>query len=349
MKRLSFIALALSLVLTMPSNAQKGSLLKKVGNSMANELLGRKEKPEPAPEPKSACDQSETIMDLNGKYKIDYKEVNISVKDDGRVLVQDRMTDKYYIVQGTVTSGPFTKDDPRVAEFDSENNGDNSIDNFILRNKPYISKSGDKLAINFGGKTYGPFSTINNFTVSRTKEKFAAIVIENVVSNEAEAKKIQAEMEKAKTDQEKMDLAMKYGALMQERMVQGGGPSSMTPKLVTNVPDAAYDPLKSLGGTLSGKIKYDDILVQAYDKIIDLKGNTIFTVKPEVVGDGELFINSSNTKYAVFKYGTLTFSDKTTLPDLFNPYLTKADGKVFLAYMYYSPKKNAILQCKLPF
>ena len=349
MKRLSFIALALSLVLTMPSNAQKGSLLKKVGNSMANELLGKKEKPEPAPEPKSACDQSETIMDLNGKYKIDYKEVNISVKDDGRVLVQDRMTDKYYIVQGSVTSGPFTKDDPKVAEFDTENNGDNSIDNFILRNKPYISKSGDKLAINFGGKTYGPFSTINSFTISRSKEKFAAIVIENVVSNEAEAKKIQAEMEKAKTDQEKMDLALKYGALMQERMVQGGGPSSMTPKLVSNVPDASYDPLKSLGGTLSGKIKYDDILVQAYDKIIDLKGNTILTVKPEVVGDGELFINSSNTKYAVYKFGTLTFSDKTTLPDLFNPYLTMADGKVFLAYMYYSPKKNAILQCKLPF
>jgi hypothetical protein len=29
--------------------------------------------------------------------------------------------------------------------------------------------------------------------------------------------------------------------------------------------------------------------------------------------------------------------------------LVKIDGKVFLAYMYYSPKKNSIMQCKIPF
>ena len=39
---------------------------------------------------------------------------------------------------------------------------------------------------------------------------------------------------------------------------------------VTNIPDVTYDPMKNVGGILNGKIKYDDILVIAYDKIIDL-------------------------------------------------------------------------------
>jgi hypothetical protein len=78
-------------------------------------------------------------------------------------------------------------------------------------------------------------------------------------------------------------------------------------------------------------------------------GNKVVAIKPEHNGAGKIFINSSNTKYAVEGYGTLTFSDETTLSDLFNSRLIKTDGKVFLAYMYYSPKKNAIMQCKIAF
>ena len=63
----------------------------------------------------------------------------------------------------------------------------------------------------------------------------------------------------------------------------------------------------------------------------------------------DLFVNSNNTKYAFYNSGTLTFSDNTTMTDLFNPYLVKADGKVYLSYMYYSPKNNAIMQHKIPF
>jgi len=96
-------------------------------------------------------------------------------------------------------------------------------------------------------------------------------------------------------------------------------------------------------------MKYDDTLLVAYNKIIDLQGKTVLTLNPEVIGGGQLFINTDNTKYAVFDYGKLTFSDKTALPDLFDPYLTKVDGKIYLAYMYYSPKKNSIMQCKVPF
>jgi hypothetical protein len=33
---------------------------------------------------------------------------------------------------------------------------------------------------------------------------------------------------------------------------------------------------------------------------------------------------------------------------LFNPHLIKTGSQVYLAYTYYSPKKNAMMQCKIP-
>jgi len=131
------------------------------------------------------------------------------------------------------------------------------------------------------------------------------------------------------------------------RMMSGGGPTSILPKFITNVTGTTYDPMN--GGTFNGDMKYDDILVNNYDGITDLKGNKVVTIKSEHAGSGKIFINSANTKYAIEGYGTLTFSDNTTLSDLFNPRLMKVDGKVYLAYMYYSPKRNAIMQCKMLF
>jgi hypothetical protein len=119
------------------------------------------------------------------------------------------------------------------------------------------------------------------------------------------------------------------------------------PKLVTNISNTSYDPQS--GGTFTGEMKYDDILINMYDKVVDMQGNTILTLKPEFAGGNNLFVSSSNERYAYYNYGTLTFNDKTSLAGLFNPHLMKADGKVYLAYMYYSPKKNAIMQCKILF
>jgi hypothetical protein len=347
MKKSILLLLAICLVCVNTINSQ-GGILKKVTNSMSDELLGRKEKPKPEPEPTCACTDPDVIMDLGGKYKIDYKEVSISVKDDGRILIQDRITSKYYIIQNGLTKGPYNNDDPDVAEFEVTDNDENT-DSFILRNKPYISKSDDKVLITFNGKKYGPFALINSFVVSKTKEKFAAIVVETLVTTEDQGKKMEEAMKNAKSDQERMDLAMQYAQQMQQKMVQGGGPGTMLPKLVTNIPDATYDPTQSVGGVLNGNIKYNDILFVAYDKINDLQGKTLMTIKPEIIGGGQLFINSDNSKYAVFDYGKLSFSDKTSLTELFNPYLVKEAGKNFLAYMYYSPKKNSILQCKVSF
>jgi len=71
-----------------------------------------------------------------------------------------------------------------------------------------------------------------------------------------------------------MDLAMKYSQELQQKMMAGGGPMSTLPKLVTSVPNATLDPMKAMGGTLNGNIKFDDLFVVAYDKILDLQGNS---------------------------------------------------------------------------
>src|SRR5450759_4809012 len=68
MKKSIIFSLIICLILINQLDAQKGSLLKKVGNSMANELLGRKEKAEPEPEPASACAQPDVKMDLAMQY-----------------------------------------------------------------------------------------------------------------------------------------------------------------------------------------------------------------------------------------------------------------------------------------
>jgi hypothetical protein len=168
------------------------------------------------------------------------------------------------------------------------------------------------------------------------------------MATEDEGEKMEAAIKNAKTDQEKMDLAMKYAGEMQQKMMAAGGTTAIMPKFITSMPDAKFQPLTD-GNGLYDRVKYDDILSLKYDQLVDLKGNKIISVKPQDVAAKDLFVNSSNTKYAVYNYGTLTFSDGTTMSELFNPHLLKADGKVYLAYLYYSPAKNAIMRCKILF
>ena len=329
-------------------NAQ-GDILKKVAGSMKDELFGTRKRAGTEPEPSCACTDAVQIVGFGGKLQVNYKELNISTMDDGSLLLQDRMEGKYYIVKDGVTTGPISEGDRRLAGFDKIDENGNDMESLLLRYKNYISKSGKKYLITFGGKTYGPFAQISNFVVTKSKEKFAAMVVESIPVSEDEGKKMDEAIENAKTDQEKMDLAMQYTQMMQQQIMDAGGPGAMTPKIVTNIPGAISDLTGFLGGTLNGNIKYDDILMTAYSKINDLRGNTLMTLKPAHAGASDIFLNTSNTKYAVYNYGTITFSDNKTLTDLFNPHLIKVDGQAFLAYMYYSPKKNALMQCKIPF
>jgi hypothetical protein len=353
MKKSFLFILALFILLGIPVNAQVGRLLNKVSKSVANKVDG---KPETAtksantePEPKCACEQPELILDLGGKLKLMYSEITISIRDDGAILVKDRINNNFYIAKDGNTEGPIQAGDPRLAGFDNVNDSDRPKNSNAWANYENITYSGQKYTIKFNGKTYGPYSQINEFKVSKSKDKFAAIVIENVAVTETDAKKMEQAIKNAKTDQERMDLSMQYSQVMMQKIQEGGGANSLLPKLVTNIAGATYNPQESIGGTLNSNIKYDDILITTYDKVLDMSNKVLLTLKPETQGAEALFVNTPNTKYAYYKFGTLTFSDGTTMSDMFNLHLIKTGGQVYLAYMYYSPKRNALLQCKIPF
>ena len=278
-----------------------------------------------------------------------YSEISISVNDDGSILLKDKITSDFYIVKDGVTEGPIKAGDPRLAGFDNVDDRDKPKESTLWANNEYISKSGEKYLIKFGGKTYGPYGEIREFKVTKSKEKFAAFVVENVLMSEADGKKMEEAIKNAKTDQEKMDLSMKYSQQMMQKMQQGGGATSILPKLICNTGNITLDPSKSHIGTLSNSIKFDEIFMVVSNEIIDLKGNVVLTLSPEASSSKDLFVNTPNTKYAYYNYGTLTFSDGTTMSNMFNLRWVKVNGQVYLAYMYYSPKRNAIMQCKMAF
>lgn len=351
MKKSLILLILMSLGLTLPLHSQ--GLLNKVKKAVSKEITGLTGNNDNnnAPEPSCACDDATLIIDMK-KFNLDYKEININTGIDGSILIQDKLTQKYYILKNGQTEGPFNENDPRVAATghvtESSDEGEEK-DVFVSAYPGIIVKSGEKYLIRFNGKSYGPYAIISDFAMSRSKNKFAAIVTENLIMTESEGNKLEEAMNNAKTDQEKMDIAMKMSQQMQNQMMQGGGPSSMQPKLVSNIPGASYDVIEMAQGQLNGNAKYDDIFIITPDKILDIKGNRLMSLRENSYMFENLFVNSANNKYASYTSGTLTFSDNTKISDLFNPYLVSRDGKVSLTYMYYSPGKDAIMQCAIPF
>lgn len=355
MKRSLLILATLFFIGVYPLESQR--ILNKVRNAVVKEALGENkdesstDSSKPGPEPDCARDDASLIVDL-GRFKIDYREITICEKEDGSILLQDRITGKYYLSKDKKTEGPLEKDDPRVQEcisISEETSDNQNSDAWVAKYPDYIMQSGDKYMIKFNGKNFGPYAIISDFAVSQTRDKFAALVTENVLMNENLSKKMEEELANAKSDQQRMEISMKYSQQIANQMAQPGVTESLQPKLVSNVAGAKYDAMVWMGGRLNGKLKLDDILVISQDKIIDLQGNVVIKIEPDSYSNKDLFVNSSNTRYASYKYGTLTFNDKTTLSGLFNPSLKKTDGKVYLTYLYYSPGKNAIMQAALPF
>jgi hypothetical protein len=355
MKKLFSLLFVLSFAITNPVMPQ--GVLNRVKNAVSREISGTKgddtgsNSAKTAPEPSSARDDAKLIADLS-KFKLDYNETTICEKEDGSILIKDRRDGKYYLVKNEKTEGPLDEKDPRVTECFDASAGipDNQdTESWISRYPAYITRAGDKYLIKFNGKNFGPYAIISDFAVSNSRNKFAALVTENVLITEDQGKKMEEAMKNAKTDQERMDIAMKMSQQVSDQMMQGGDANSLQPKLISNVAGANYDAMKWMGGRLNSKVKYDDIVVFAYDKIIDLQGNTLASLSQNSYNSKDLFLNSSGTKYATYKYGTITFSDNTSMSELFNPHLAKTDGKVYLTYMYYSPGKNAIMQASIPF
>jgi hypothetical protein len=347
MKKAFFASLLLFLFSVNYTNAQLSKFVKNVKNNVQKELLGGSNSNKPQPEPASACADAILILDLGGKFKLDYSEISITYGDDGRLLIQDRTTGNYYIARDGQTQGPYIAGNPALAPLGIAREGDGGKD-LYGKYSQYINKTGDKYLITFMGKKYGPYAMISNFAVSQSKEKFAATVTENVIVTEDKSKKMEAAMKKAKTDEEKMNLSIQFAQEMQADM-GSSKQESFLPTFITNMPGVTFDPMKTIGGQFSGYFKYDDILLFSYDKIMDLKGKTLFPFDPGTITVDNVFINTDNSRYAIYSYGTLTFSDKSTLAEVFNPHWIKTDGKVYLAYMYYSPKRNAIMQCKILF
>jgi len=354
MKKSVLVLGALFFLMSYPLESQ--GFLNKVKNAVSKGNTGTNlednSKKASTPEPACACENAKLIMDLGGKYNLDYSEISISMLNDGSMLLWDKLGFKYYIVRDGISQGPYDENDPKVKKFNSSNEeetDDKSKKGLENIYPEYMVKTGEKYMIKFGGKSYGPYSMLQDFAVSRSKDKFTAIVIEDLMFTEADGNKMEEAMKNAKTDQEKMDLAMKMQQQMQDKMMKGSGTGTFQPKLVTNVPGAVYDPITWSQTRLDGKVKFDEIVLIAPDKIMDLKGNTIFKLNQNTYQIENLFVNSSNTRYATYNYGALTFSDNKTLSELFNPYLIKTDGKVYLTYMYYSPGKDAIMQCAIPF
>lgn len=353
MKKSILTILVVCIVVGNPVNGQVGRLLNKVTKSVANDVIGKPETDPNStnvePEPKCACEQPELVLDLGGKLQLNYSEITISINDDGAILVKDRFTSEYYIVNDGAPQGPVKAGDPRLAGFTNVDDVDAPKETNPWTNNEYITTSGGKYTIKFNGKSYGPYGEISEFKVTKSKDKFAAIVTESIPVTAAEGDKMDAAIRNAKTEQEKRELAMQYSQQMMAKMQQGGGPNSMLPKLVTNIDGVTYDPLKSRGGVMNNNIKYDDILFTTRDQVFDLSQNVLLTLKSDAAGAEYLFVNTTNTRYAYYNYGTLTFSEDKTMSELFSPHLVKANNQVNLAYMYYSPKKNAIMQCKIPF
>jgi hypothetical protein len=332
------------------ANPQLSKVVRNVKNNVQKEIVGdqkQKSESKTLTEPASACDQPELILDLGGRLKVDYSEISITTGDDGSILIQDRISSKYYIAKNGITEGPYNSGD-KVLESFGISSDKSKDDAFLVKYKDYITRTGDKYLIKFMGKEYGPYAQIQQFVVTRSKEKFAAIVIENVAVTEDQGKKMEAAMKNAKSDQERMELAMKLSREMQAGMMKNG-PASILPKFITNIPGATYDPAKSAGTQFNGSFKFNDILLYSYNKITDMNGNTILDITQDKYTPDNLFISSDNSNYAIFNYGTLTLKGNSSLPEVFNPHWLRSDGKIYLAYMYYSPKRNSIMQCRIPF
>lgn len=348
MKKPLFFITVIFLLSFNSTSAQLSKFVRNVSNNVKKELTGDKSSSaKTMPEPSSACSDAQLVFELGGKLKLEYSELGISSDDYGRILVQDIVGSKYYIVKDGVTQGPYSSDDPALAGFGATGSGDIGK-NLFTRYNEYISKVGDKYLITFSGKKYGPYVQISQFAATKSKDKFVAIVIENMAVTESNAKKMEAAMKNAKTDEERMNLSMQFAQEMQANM-GNAGQASFLPQFITNIPGISYDPMRNIGGQFSGNFKFDDILIYNSDKIQDLKGNTLMTMDQSTFNPNDFYINSDNSNYADFSYGTITFKNKSKLTEVFNPHWLKEGGKVYLAYMYYSPKRNAIMQCKVTF
>lgn len=347
-KRFFFVSiLCLTLMPGLQTHAQLGGLMNKVKNKIVDKALGNdtgSKSGTQAQEPGCASENDKVVFEFDKGYKVDMREITVCIQD-GDMLLFSKVNGKYFVKKKNAASpeGPFEENDPEVTRFScNESAASDDKKDFSLLYPEFVSRSGEKFLIKFGGKTYGPYAIIMNFVVSSLKTKFLAQVIPDVMFTEKEGANLEKESKNATTMAQQMELARK----VQEQMMQksaSGNPMDLSMKVISNVSGVS----ERLGATVmySASVKYDEIVCYDYGKIMDLSGKTIFNYDPQQVNPYEgLWLSSDNSRYVTYTYGVLKFSDGKECKDIFSPYLTKDGGQVVLNYLYFSPKHNAIMQ-----
>ncbi len=301
-------------------------------------------------EPACACNPAETILNLAGK-KLVYSELSVNVLFDNSIMILDGVSGKYYKIKSGVQKGPLSPEDPEVAPFINQVVVPEDFNPLYTTYRDYIIKNAGKYQIKINGTTYGPYYSVNDFYITRSGDRFLAMVCDKEPFA-MKIEKINQKINNAATEQEKNELQAQHMILVQEEIASGGDVLNNN-KMVSNIPGAVFKP-ESLP-FFNADAKFDEIVRAGYDEnnqfaLFSLSDKKLISINNDhlILGQ-EIFIKSNNSGYAIYGNGTLTFSDGTFKSEIFNPYLTKAEGRIFLTYMYYSPGKNSIMQCKLLF
>jgi hypothetical protein len=339
--------------LNYTSQAQLGGLLNKVKNKVVDKALGNDsgKTGSQAKDPDCATTNDKVVFEFDKGYKVDMTEITVCIQN-GDILLFNKINSKYFVKKRNSESpeGPYEADNSEVTRFNCNSTvSSNDKKDFSLIYPEFVSRSGEKFLIKFGGKSYGPYAVILNFVVSDLKSKFVAQVIPDMMFTEKESKELEKESKNA--DNMTMEQKMALGRKVQEQMLQkaaSGNPMDFQLKVISNVSGVN----SNLGATVmySSFIKYDDIVCLGNGQIMDLTGKTIFTYDIQKVNPNDgLWLSSDNTRYVTYSYGLLKFSDGKECNQVFSPWLVKEGDKLFLNCLYYSPKRNAIMQISTAF
>lgn len=348
------MSLFLSILTSPEATAQLGGLMNKVKNRIVEKALGTdqgssaEQNAAVGKEPDCASEDARVVFEFDKGFKIAMNEMSLCIQD-GDILFFSKLDKKYFVRKKGSDSpeGPFGADDPAVTRFVCNDSGSGGSSDFSEAYPEFITRSGEKYLIRFGGKNYGPYAVIQNFVVSSLKTKFVAMVIPEVMFSEQEGALMDQEAKEAKTMGQQMELAKKIQDKMARKAVSGE-PQEYGLKLVSNV--QGLDESLGMAAQLSSLVKYDEIVWIGTGKIMDLAGKTIFTYDPqEIDPNGGLWLSSDNKKYATAAPGLLRLSDGRECSDVFSPFILKEKDNVTLNYLYYSPGKNAIMQASMPF
>jgi hypothetical protein len=331
--------------LDMTVSAQLGGLMNKIKKEVANKVLGTSGD---VKDPACATNDAVVIYKFARDEKIAMNEVSFCHTSKGAILIQNKMSKAYYVIMNGKQSGPFPDGDPALNEFGYCSQRMQDTDDVTVKYNGFVFRQGDRYVIRFAGKTYGPYDQILSFTVSSLQDKFVASVYEKMLkeSDLGDMSKFEKEIENAKTDAERTQLAMQMSQKVSAAMIQKGGMST-GPQVVSNIPDVNWNPLLC---TTNSDIKFNDIVEVTMSDIKDIRGNDLYTFKSNEIGLYEKFwLNNDNSQWAGYSNGKITFSGGKEINEVFSPYIDQFDGKTFLTYMYFSPVKEAIMQVRIPF